>query len=448
MGQRLASLPAGSGSSSALPAAGTTGVSVAGAREKCADLARQLTWLAPLVLVCVLLLAVRSHVDINIEVNIETPPSPSLPSPRPALGEHQTPPEVHAESGPDHNSRRKGPKIFIGVLSGAKKQFAQRRAAWRADCLSCKGWDPDVVKYRFIIGRPTRDVVKQDHIQGARAEKAEIKMATSLERESKERNDIFMVTSRDFYTDTGAKTLELMRAGVDPAVAGILNELGDAPKTWVPDYVVKLDDDNCLDLARFRAALKLYRGWNGKYKIPNSTQDLGHGVRAERTEQPEFAVAGDRALFMGQIYWGAMKYDSQKGADNRFDPYYGGWVEILSARLARAIAIEDRVHSVLYEPYGKSTDDLTLGKWVRHSAKAHQLAVDYVTVDNLVRDVSNNASKIAGDPLAPCRRPPAPPARRPPATQVFSAADDIGYVLCLLWRKRCHPAFMTLKEDR
>merc|ERR1712216_677866 len=94
-------------------------------------------------------------------------------------------------------------------------------------------------------------------------------------------------------------------------------------------------------------------------------------------------------LYMGAYWHLENKYGQrQQGPDGRFDEYVGGWIEILSAPLAHAIAVDNRVDSVLFEPYGQTGEDCTLGKWVKRAVKTHGFPVDYVQCKMLIIQIS------------------------------------------------------------
>ena len=46
-----------------------------------------------------------------------------------------------------------------------------------------------------------------------------------------------------------------------------------------------------------------------------------------------------------------------------------------SRELARTIFEVDRTHTVLFQPYGTSSEDANVGKWVAHATRAHRLKV-------------------------------------------------------------------------
>ena len=48
---------------------------------------------------------------------------------------------------------------------------------------------------------------------------------------------------------------------------------------------------------------------------------------------------------------------------------------VLSRELARTIFEVDRTHTVLFQPYGTSSEDANVGKWVAHATRAHRLKV-------------------------------------------------------------------------
>eukprot|EP00966_Prymnesium_polylepis_P030509 709997-Prymnesium_polylepis.1 len=72
-----------------------------------------------------------------------------------------------------------------------------------------------------------------------------------------------------------------------------------------------------------------------------------------------------------------------RGADGKATPFISGHVEVLSRRLACTICQEDFAHSLLKAPYGTSSDDANLGRWVAHAERSHALNVRVSTADLL-----------------------------------------------------------------
>jgi len=189
------------------------------------------------------------------------------------------------------------------------------RPGWGA---SCDG--------RFFIGHPNDPAAassRQGHKQGALATNVEIDLARSLQNESDHFRDIQMIPMRDSYIELPDKTLSILRHGVQSGAETIL----------------KIDDDQC----------------------PNMTKVLEVAISTPRNV----------ARYVGGYRWEGTEYDSMKGADGSIDPYMSGPGYLLSRSLAHAVAVDDINHSVLYMPYGSSSEDVDMGKWFAHANRTH-----------------------------------------------------------------------------
>merc|ERR1712224_1042759 len=112
-------------------------------------------------------------------------------------------------------------------------------------------------------------------------------------------------------------------------------------------YIVKMDDDMCLSLARFSKLVKM-------------------------AKEPKFA-------YIANMIWDRKYYESQKGADGKFVKYMSGPIYALTFSLAKLITIADMNYAALYPMYGSSSEDVGMGRWVDHAMKKHNVTVKYIT---------------------------------------------------------------------
>lgn len=229
------------------------------------------------------------------------------------------------------------PLLYIGYLSAPgnrEKRDVLRETCFpriRAACLAHgrntttgggPGWGTACAG-GFFVGRPGDVAAHTGKLQGANATATEIALAESLAAENAAFGDLELIPLRDAYADLPLKTLAILRAGAASGVAAVL----------------KIDDDMCPDMEK---VLQIAR----------------HTPRHV-------------ARYVGQYQWRGTEYRSMQGADGSVDPYMSGPVYIVSGVLARAVAFDDWVHSVLYMPYGSSSEDVNMGKWFAHANRTH-----------------------------------------------------------------------------
>jgi len=190
---------------------------------------------------------------------------------------------------------------------------------------------------RFFIGHPNDPSAtskRQNHKQGALATKIEIELAQSLQNESDQFGDIQMLPMRDSYQELPDKTLSILRHGLLLQNNNSNNGGGGAAES-----ILKIDDDRC----------------------PNMTKVLSIASTTPRNV----------ARYVGSYRWKGTEYASMKGADGSIDPYMSGPGYLVSRALAHAVAVDDINHSVLYMPYGSSSEDVDMGKWFAHANRTH-----------------------------------------------------------------------------
>lgn len=201
-----------------------------------------------------------------------------------------------------------------------------QRYSSNATTIGNSGWGPRCA-IRFYIGQPNDPTQAaqraRGHAQGALATADEIAAAERLQGESDEFGDMQMIPMRDMYNDLPDKTLAIVQHG---ALSGAR-------------AVVKIDDDMCPDISK---VLNIAR------KTPSNV-----------------------ARYVGIDLWKGTEYKSLQGADGSIAHYMSGPVYLLSAALAKAVAIDDINHSVLFMKYGTSSEDVNMGKWFEYAKTTH-----------------------------------------------------------------------------
>merc|ERR1711972_544978 len=159
--------------------------------------------------------------------------------------------------------------------------------------------------------------------QGQRATQMEADTAKQLQDESDRWGDIVIVPFRDTYRDLTDKVAFLFRYALQQGV----------------DNVLKIDDDWCPDM---------------NVVVPVCKQT--------KTSQ---------ARYVGQYLWNGDEYEIMKGRDGTKAKFMTGVGFILSAALARVMFYDDLVHTLLFAPYGTSSDDANIGKWYDYAVVKH-----------------------------------------------------------------------------
>merc|ERR1712187_96944 len=125
-------------------------------------------------------------------------------------------------------------------------------------------------------------------------------------------------------------------------------------------FMVKVDDDQHLDIDAVERVLE-----NRK---PKSKED------------PKTEVQ----LYAGNYLWDKEAYKIQEGADGSFVKYFGGPCYMLSRDLAEHIADIDLSHSMAYNTYGSTSEDVNMGHWVAwddaRRKRDNKPLVEYATI--------------------------------------------------------------------
>ena len=100
-------------------------------------------------------------------------------------------------------------------------------------------------------------------------------------------------------------------------------------------------------------------------------------------------------IYLGNYLFKGTEYTIMQGSDGTTAPFMSGWVFGLSQNLAKTI-VKDWMHSILVAPYGTSSDDANLGKWVDWAIHNHNLTVDYVAEQRLLINIPDPEKKEDG----------------------------------------------------
>ena len=218
--------------------------------------------------------------------------------------------------------------------------YRERRRIWR-DSPCPASYASRNVSYRFILAMPAHEVIDPNgHDQGKFASSDEISDMAALRDEHGKYGDVVFLSMKDVYDDIALKELR----GIEWAA--------DRGMTSDTSFVVKHDDEYCLDVEVLRGICRNYTGFG--------------------------------SLYAGPHLWQSAAYDSQKGLDGTFVPYFSGWLYALSSDLARDIAYDP--NSVLEGMNAGYAEDLQMGRWVNNQANRadRERRIDYVTEPSLL----------------------------------------------------------------
>lgn len=230
--------------------------------------------------------------------------------------------------------------LRIIVFTLTKPSGSETRQIQREFCRPL--YDRHGIKHIFAVGKPSYDSRPPDaHIQGQLATQEEIHASKELMRENDQYKDILITPNRDYYRDINEKLLSSLRYAVDQGF----------------DFILKTDDEYCVDIGVVKELIRERRG--------NGQDDIYMGI---------YRFNGD-------------EYESMKGSDGTIAPFMSGWTIGLTQNLANAIVGEGWVHSMLVAPYGTSSDDANLGKWVDWATRKYNMTVHHVVDQRIKIDV-------------------------------------------------------------
>jgi hypothetical protein len=248
-------------------------------------------------------------------------------------------PKKIVEDVPATNSNSTLP-LRILVFTLTKPSGSETRKMQREFCRPL--YDKHGIKHMFAVGKPSYDSRPPDaHVQGQLPTPEEIRVSQELMRESEQYEDILVTPNRDYYRDINEKMLSSLRYAVDQGF----------------DFILKTDDEYCVDIDVVKELIKEKQG---------GSQD---------------------DIYMGIYRFNGDEYDSMKGSDGTIAPFMSGWIIGLTRNLANAIVGEGWVHSMLVAPYGTSSDDANLGKWVDWATRKYNMTVQHVVDGRLRIDV-------------------------------------------------------------
>jgi len=138
------------------------------------------------------------------------------------------------------------------------------------------------------------------------------------EEEEANKNDILRLPVTDSYEELPSKVLAFFSHAVQQGY----------------EFIVKMDDDRIPDVPRM--------------------------------EQFFSSLSGSQLIYAGCMLYETADSAIQVGADGNFTEYFAGPTYALSRTLANKIAGEEGLaHSVAYNAYGSSSEDVDMGKWVQ-----------------------------------------------------------------------------------
>ena len=220
--------------------------------------------------------------------------------------------------------------VYIGYISAVLN--ADKRAAVRERCGAA--YARFGMPFGFYVGAPDLGPIGWEHRrkQGQRFPAVDVRVAEALSAETALHGDLVLDMVRDNYVDKTAKVDHIFRDGLASGA----------------QYIVKSDDDQCV--------------------CPSRLLDVLTELHAHRTADEEF--------YVGEHFWArGDEYSRMIGTDNKTVAPFMGRGYVLSRELARTIFEVDRTHTVLFQPYGTSSEDANVGKWVAHATRAHRLKV-------------------------------------------------------------------------
>lgn len=107
-----------------------------------------------------------------------------------------------------------------------------------------------------------------------------------------------------------------------------------------------------------------------------------------RQAQPESFQSGDPFYFYGGVYlWNDAVYESQKGFDGSFAPYFSGHLYMLSWNLLKAIA--DHPETIFASLYASHSEDLQVGRFVQAVEHDRATKAEFITRSDVQLDVDN-----------------------------------------------------------
>lgn len=211
--------------------------------------------------------------------------------------------------------------VYVGIISAPEnvKRRREVREKWLTAARSRFANNTDGtprVQLEFVIGRVPVMGGDTGRLQGATATEKEMTLEAAIVNEQAVYGDIARVAVAESYAELPDKVLLMLGRALQGGY----------------DFVVKVDDDQHLNLD---SVFQTIEGRNPKHP-----------------------------LYSGGFSWDRQDFDSQIGADGEFRRYYGGPCYLLSWSLVNNIAGEHFSHSIAYNLYGGTSEDVDMGRWV------------------------------------------------------------------------------------
>lgn len=234
--------------------------------------------------------------------------------------------------------------MLVGIKSAASgEQYKRRRNEWRES--PCRSFYREAgIQYKFVVGLPVHNSIDpRSHNQGSRFSDTEHQDLASLKNESEVYEDIKIIPVLDLYNYLFLKTFR--------------NIEWLSSQTTSPIVIIH-DDEYCVNTT----------------ELSNLCE-----VAAETTDY----------IYAGHNLWGAPSYDSQKGHDGSFAPYFSGWLYVLSTRLARSIVAEDDFAHSLLQGNAPFSEDVQVGRWALRRNTSDGVPLRYINNLKLLVEVKS-----------------------------------------------------------
>lgn len=213
--------------------------------------------------------------------------------------------------------------VYVGVISAPanvdkRNEVRKRWLTAARERFAAEGGELPRVRLEFIIGRQPINNGMSGREQGALATDGELSREALLASEEETNGDIYRIPAAESYAELPGKVLLMLGRALEGGYS----------------FVVKVDDDQHLDV-----------------------DELLSTVQAADPHDP---------LYAGPFHWQSEEFPEQAGADDEFVPYFGGPCYLLSWTLVDRIAREHLSHSVAYNSYGSTSEDVDMGRWVAY----------------------------------------------------------------------------------
>lgn len=216
--------------------------------------------------------------------------------------------------------------LYVGIMSAPDNR--QKRDVVRKSYLNelRKKHTDGRVFAKFIIGH----VPFTSYAQGTLGTPEQLKLEKQLEEEEKAHGDILRVPLPEKYENLPDKVIHSLQHGLQQQYS----------------FLMKIDDDMDMNI--------------------------------DETEKFVAEHSPDKFIYAGASNWATPAYESQKGPDGKFAPYFAGPCYMLSRGLAHQILEVHGAHTAEFIRYGSSSEDVDMGRWVQFEKKVGG-KVSYIT---------------------------------------------------------------------